>query len=90
MNDSLCCKCGCDTPLKGRRVFVNKEHQLRWMLDGGAREMNALQPIEAKQLGGAIAGREAAESGRLAEAGEKGGARSREIAARFRSKRGQV
>lgn len=81
------CRCGCETVVKGRRVFVNKEHQLDWMLAGGAREMNALQPVEAKQLGGAVAGREAVTSGRLAEAGEKGAVRSREIADEFRARR---
>jgi hypothetical protein len=30
------CRCGCGDPVKGRRVFVNKEHQLAWMLRGGA------------------------------------------------------
>ena len=84
MND---CRCGCGLPVKGRRVFVNKEHQLDWMVAGGARQMNELQPLEAKQLGGSVAGSEAAASGRLAEAGEKGAARSREIAAEFRKRR---
>ena len=73
--------------MKGRKVFVNKEHQIEWMLASGARQMNELQPIEAKQLGGSVAGRDAAVSGRLAEAGEKGAARSREIAAEFRRRR---
>jgi hypothetical protein len=81
------CKCGCGTPVTGRRVFLNKEHQLEWMLAGGAREMNALQPVEAKQLGGSLAGAEAAHSGRLAEASRKGAARSREIAENLRSRR---
>jgi hypothetical protein len=74
------CKCGCGEPVKGRRVFVNKEHQLSWMLQGGASEMNALQPIEAKQRGGHVTGSDAAQNGRLAEAAKKGGAKSREIA----------
>jgi len=68
----------------GRRVFVNKEHQLAWMLAGGAKLMNELQPVEAKQLGGRIVGKAAAESGRLAEAAKLGAARSREIAEEFR------
>jgi hypothetical protein len=78
------CKCGCGQPVKGSRVFVNKEHQLEWMLNGGASEMNALQPIGAKQMGGHTTGTQAVESGRLAEASKKGAAKSREIAERFR------
>lgn len=80
------CRCGCGQPVKGKRVFVNKEHQLAWMLNGGASQMNALQPIEAKARGGEIAGEQAALNGRLAEAGKKGAERSREIAEAFRAK----
>jgi hypothetical protein len=80
------CKCGCGEPVTGKRVFVNKEHQLAWMTAGGAREMNALQPIEAKAAGGRTTGREAHRSGRLADAARKGGARSREIATQFRQR----
>lgn len=79
------CKCGCGETVTGRRVFVNKEHQLRWMMDGGAREIGALQPLEAKRDGGRTAGRDAAESGRLAEAGLKGAERARQIAVAFRA-----
>jgi len=68
-------------------VFVDKEHQLAWMHAGGAAELNALQPLEAKRLGGSVAGRQAARSGRLTEAGLKGAQRSREIAAKFRRSR---
>ena len=25
------CKCGCDAPVANRRVFVNKDHQVRWL-----------------------------------------------------------
>jgi len=64
------------------------EHQLEWMIAGGAREMNALQPIEAKEKGGSVAGKQAAETGRLREASLKGAARLREIAARYRKARG--
>ena len=74
--------------MKPGRVFVNKEHQLDWMNKGGARELNALQPLEAKVKGGEIAGQHAASSGRLLDAAQKGGARSREIAETFRAKRG--
>ena len=79
------CKCGCGEPVKKGRVFVNKDHQLDWMYRGGAREMNILQPEEAKARGGKTSGRQAAESGRLLDAAMKGGATSREIAERFRA-----
>ena len=62
------CKCGCGQVVKGRRVFVNKEHQLAWMVAGGAREMNALLPDEARARGGHVAGTIAFNSGRLKEA----------------------
>jgi hypothetical protein len=68
-------------------VFVNKEHQLDWMHSGGAAEMNRLQPLEAKELGGHIAGTKAARSGRLAEAGRLGAEKSREIALSFQRRR---
>ena len=73
--------------MKGRRVFANKEHQLAWMLTGGAREIGLLQPIESKRLGGHIAGRAGAESGALARAALKGAERSRQIAAEFQRRR---
>lgn len=69
------------------RVFVNKEHQLDWMAAGGAREIGALQPIEAKQEGGRVAGQLALDSGRLAQASRKGGRRAREIAKHWRTTR---
>jgi hypothetical protein len=81
------CKCGCGLSVKGKRVFVDKEHQLRWMSNGGASLLNALQPLEAKERGGHVAGSQAAESGRLADASRKGGAKAREIAERFRALR---
>jgi hypothetical protein len=80
------CKCGCGEAVKNRRVFVNKEHQLMWMHAGGAREMNALLPDEVRQQGGRTAGKQLAASGQLQEAAKKGGARSREIAAKVRAK----
>ena len=64
-------------------MFVNKEHQLTWMVSGGAKELNALMPEAARARGGHIAGRIAANSGRLRKAAEKGGAKSREIARTF-------
>lgn len=80
------CRCGCDSPVVGKRVFVNKEHQLAWMNGGGAREMGALEPLEARQLGGQIAGRLGTESGALARAGLKGAERAHEIAVEYRRK----
>ncbi len=79
------CKCGCGQQVKGKRVFVNKEHQLAWMFAGGAKEMNALQPLDAKQQGGRTTGQEAALSGRLKQAGLKGAAVSRAISERFKN-----
>ena len=66
------CKCGCGDSEKGRRVFVNKDHQLRWMSSGGAAELNAMQPLEAKAHGGAPAGKLSIANGQLAEASKKG------------------
>ncbi len=74
------CKCGCGEMVKDKRVFVNKEHQLAWMYAGGARELNALMSDEARVLGGQIAGKHAAEFGRLKDASELGGQRACEIA----------
>jgi hypothetical protein len=83
------CKCGCGSAVKRGRAFVDKEHQLAWMNAGGAREMNALQPLEAKIKGGSISGQEASASGRLRQASLQGAARSREIAERYRAQHGQ-
>jgi hypothetical protein len=80
------CRCGCGEPVRGRRTFVNKEHQLRWLAAGGAKELNALQPLEAKSRGGATSGRNAAGSGRLDEMRPKAVEAVREITARFRSR----
>jgi len=80
------CKCGCGETVKGRRVFVNKEHQLSWMLSGGAKELNALLPPEARVKGGQVAGQDAALTGRLLDAAHKGAAKSHEIAEQFRSR----
>lgn len=81
------CKCGCGEVVKKGRVFVNKEHQLEWMMNGGASEMNALMPDEARVRGGQTTGRQSVESGRLREAGIKGAIRSREIAEQFHRNR---
>lgn len=58
---------------------MNKEHQLTWMRAGGARQLQELQPTEAKQRGGRTSGELAAASGRLREASRKGVERIREI-----------
>lgn len=60
------CKCECDEAIVSSKRYVNKEHQLNHMRAGEASRMNALQSAEAKQRGGASAGRFAADSGRLA------------------------
>jgi hypothetical protein len=83
----MVCRCGCGQPIKRGRVFVNKLHQLDWMASGGAREIGALQPLEAKAEGGRVAGAIALKSGRLREAGIKGGARARKIAEQWRARR---
>ena len=56
------------------------------MIDGGAREMNALLPDDVRIRGGETSGKQARESGRLLEAAQLGGQRSREIAEEFRRK----
>jgi hypothetical protein len=82
------CRCGCgETVRPPNKAYVNTEHRLAHMVAGEASRMNRLQPREAKQQGGATAGRKAADSGRLAFAGEKGAARVREIAEQFRQRR---
>jgi hypothetical protein len=78
------CRCGCGEAVKGARVFVNKEHQLRWMVGGGAAELNTLQPLEAKSRGGRTMGEAALKSGRLLEASRKGAAKVRAISSQFR------
>lgn len=75
------CKCGCGTPVAGRRTFVNKQHQLAWMRSGGAQELNALLPDQVRQRGGRTSGQQAHESGRLREASAQGVARIKEIMA---------
>jgi hypothetical protein len=45
------CNCGCGQVVRGKRVFVNKEHQLIWMASGGAKELNAMMPDEATVQG---------------------------------------
>ena len=66
-------------------MFVNKEHQLRWLVAGGGAELNALLPAEVRTRGGQTAGAVAAKSGRLAEASQKGAAKVRSISAEFRA-----
>lgn len=84
------CGCGCGAVLpvsqgKRQRKFVNKEHHLDWMVAGGASQMNAAQPIEAKKLGGHVAGTALRDTGHLAEIGKLGVARSLEISAEWRA-----
>ena len=82
------CRCGCGETVKPpNKAYVDNEHRLAHMVAGEASRMNRLQPREAKQQGGATAGREAADSGRLAEAGLKGAARAHEDAEQFRRRR---
>lgn len=81
------CKCGCGEPIAARRVFVNKVHQLQWMAAGGARELNAMLPDEVRVRGGQTVGRRLHASGQLKRSAEKGGARSREIAAELQRTR---
>ena len=83
------CKCGCGQQTKGRKVFVNREHMLNWMNRGGAGQMNAQQPREAKARGGHTAGTQTVASGRLEAMSQKGAARNREIAAQFHAARAQ-
>jgi hypothetical protein len=33
------CQCGCGEPVRHQRVFVDREHQRRWMTEGGAAEV---------------------------------------------------
>jgi hypothetical protein len=73
MSPSRPCRCGCGQMVSGKRVFVNKEHQLDWMEAGGAAEM------------GALGGRVTFESGQLAGRGLKGAQRAREISERWRA-----
>jgi hypothetical protein len=80
------CKCGCGQQVSGKRVFVNKEHQLTWMAKGGAKELCSLQPLEAKIRGGAAAGRQTVLSGRQPDMARKAAEKSREIAEQFRQK----
>ena len=42
------CQCGCGEAVNEKRSFVNKEHQLRWMSAGGAKELNGLQRSHAR------------------------------------------
>lgn len=81
------CKCGCGAPIKDRRVFLDKEHQLAWMQAGGAAELAALLSDDARRQGGKTAGNKAVASGHLREAARLGGNRVHEIAAACRIKR---
>jgi hypothetical protein len=78
------CRCGCGEQLPAGRSFVDKRHQLRWLGKGGAREIGALAPAEARRRGGRAGGRSAVASGRLLAAARRGGERTREIAEEMR------
>ena len=80
------CKCGCGEPVAGNRVFVDKAHQLAWMRAGGAAELAALLPDEARCRGGKTAGNKAVASGHLREAARLGGKRVHEIAEGLQTK----
>ncbi len=87
MGPTTACRCGCGESVSGKRVFVNKEHQLTWMAAGGAREIGALEPPEARARGGHVAGTILRDTGQLADAGRKGGQKAKEIAERWRETR---
>ena len=78
------CRCGCGEEARPGRAFVDKRHQVQWLRQGGAREIGALAPLEARRRGGIVGGQKAVESGQLREAGRRGGQRSREIAEEIR------
>ncbi len=78
------CRCECGGLARPGRKYVNKAHQIAHMRAGEASRLNGLQPVESKRAGGHVAGKQAAASGRLAEAAKKGGARSHEIAVNLR------
>lgn len=80
------CKCGCGELIRGKRVFVNKEHQLAWLHAGGARELNAMLPDEVRIRGGKTAGRISADTGHLDEVRHLSVARTHEITEQFRKK----
>ena len=62
------CHCGGGESVKRNRKFVNKEHQLTWMSNGGARELQAMLPHEVLVKAGKVAGQKAVDSGHLYEA----------------------
>lgn len=78
------CRCGFGAVVRKGRVFLNKEHQIRWLNAGGAAELNALLPAEVRVRGGRTAGVADLESGRLAKASKLGAAKVQAIARRVR------
>jgi hypothetical protein len=78
------CKCGCGEKVTDSKRYVDKAHQIAHLLAGEASRLNKQQPVEAKAKGGSVAGTLAVQSGRLADAGQKGAARAREIAQQVR------
>jgi hypothetical protein len=77
MKEANTCKCGCGEVVQRRRKFVNKEHQLDWMIRGGASELAR------------VSGKQAHESGRLYQAALKGGATAKAIAEKRRQQQGE-
>jgi hypothetical protein len=57
------------------------------MINGGARELNALLPPEARALGGHVSGKLAVATGRQKKMAAAGAKRSRQIARTFRKAR---
>ena len=80
------CKCGCGQIVCGKRVFVNKEHQLVWMNDGGARSLNELLPHEVRSRAGHVSGNLSAASGRLDKIRVKAARATKRIAREFRKR----
>jgi hypothetical protein len=83
------CKCGCGEPVKGRRKFVNKEHQMAWMLNGGARQLNAMLSDEVRQRGGTTAGSRPQNIARLNEIRPAANERATAIANEVRNRLGR-
>lgn len=85
------CMCGCGQQVpKGNKSFVNRMHQWEWMEAGGAAQIGALQPLEAKQDGGRRAGAQARDSGRLADMAEKGREQQARMYEEWKQRRGDA
>ena len=82
----MACKCGCGEATRGSRKFVSKEHQITWMLNGGGREMGALQPIEARRQAGVTSGNRPENKHRLEVLRPYANERARQMEAQARAK----